>query len=59
MNEHEQRYAELWVTCQRCSGSLHQDVLCTSSDCPIYYSRVKTRRDLEVALTALDGFAAW
>ena len=59
VNEHEQRYAELWVTCQRCSGSLHQDVLCTSSDCPIYYSRVKTRRDLEVALSSLEGFAAW
>lgn len=27
----------LWSQCQRCQGSLHQDVLCTSRDCPIFY----------------------
>lgn len=33
----------LWTQCQRCQGSLHQDVLCTSRDCPIFYRRKKVR----------------
>ncbi|XP_015419485.1 PREDICTED: DNA polymerase delta catalytic subunit [Myotis davidii] len=33
--------------CQRCQGSLHEDVICTSRDCPIFYMRKKVRKDLE------------
>ncbi len=25
----EQKFSRLWSQCQRCQGSLHQDVLCT------------------------------
>lgn len=35
--ELEAQYGALWTACQRCQGSLHQDVLCTSRDCPIFY----------------------
>ena len=33
----EKNYSDLWTQCQRCQGSLHQDVLCQSRDCPIFY----------------------
>ena len=41
--ELEAAYGALWTQCQRCQGSLHQDVLCTSRDCPIFYRRKKVR----------------
>ncbi|UPQ97335.1 catalytic subunit of DNA polymerase delta [Chloropicon primus] len=42
----EAGFNRLWTQCQRCSGSLHQDVLCTARDCPIFYRRKKTQVDL-------------
>ena len=32
VNEAEEKFSRLWTQCQRCQGSLHQDVLCTSRD---------------------------
>jgi len=46
----------LWTQCQRCQGSLHQDVLCTSRDCPIFYRRKKVQKDLLEAETTLKRF---
>ncbi|CAI9161254.1 unnamed protein product [Rangifer tarandus platyrhynchus] len=43
----EERFSRLWTQCQRCQGSLHEDVICTSRDCPIFYMRKKVRKDLE------------
>ncbi|KAJ3583701.1 hypothetical protein NHX12_015815 [Muraenolepis orangiensis] len=43
----EERFSRLWTQCQRCQGSLHEDVLCTSRDCPIFYMRKKVQKDLE------------
>ena len=31
LNVLEERFARLWTQCQRCQGSLHEDVLCTRS----------------------------
>lgn len=45
-NKLESRFNELWTQCQRCQGSFHQDVLCTSKDCPIYYMRMKVQKDI-------------
>jgi len=42
----EQRFSRLWTQCQRCQGSLHEEVLCTSRDCPIFYLRKKIQIDL-------------
>ncbi|KAJ3576454.1 hypothetical protein NP233_g410 [Leucocoprinus birnbaumii] len=50
------RFARLWTQCQRCQGSLHQDVLCTSKDCPIFYMRKKAQKDVEDANTVLERF---
>lgn len=49
----EDRYARLWTQCQRCQGSVIQDVLCTSRDCPIFYMRKKTQKDMQ-ELVKLD-----
>jgi DNA polymerase delta subunit 1 len=43
----EIKYARLWTQCQRCQGSLHQDVLCTSKDCPIFYMRKKVQKETQ------------
>lgn len=37
VNDLEAQFSALWTQCQRCQGSLHQDVLCRSRDCPIFY----------------------
>lgn len=42
----EEKFSKLWTQCQRCQGSLHEDVLCTSRDCPIFYMRKKVQKDL-------------
>ncbi|KAL5492332.1 POL3 [Sanghuangporus weigelae] len=49
-------FSRLWTQCQRCQGSLHQDVLCTSKDCPIFYMRKKAQKDVEDAVAVLDRF---
>ncbi|KAJ7460613.1 DNA polymerase family B-domain-containing protein [Mycena latifolia] len=50
------RFSRLWTQCQRCQGSLHQDVLCTSKDCPIFYMRKKAQKDVEDATSVLERF---
>ncbi|KAF5362060.1 hypothetical protein D9756_002601 [Leucocoprinus leucothites] len=55
-SELQVRFARLWTQCQRCQGSLHQDVLCTSKDCPIFYMRKKAQKDVEDANGVLERF---
>ncbi|KAJ7576846.1 DNA polymerase family B-domain-containing protein [Mycena floridula] len=50
------RFSRFWTQCQRCQGSLHQDVLCTSKDCPIFYMRKKAQKDVEDANSVLERF---
>ena len=57
VREHEELFTRVWTQCQRCQGSLHQDVLCTSKDCPIFYRRTKVQKDLNEAQKALDDFS--
>ncbi|GBG84624.1 hypothetical protein CBR_g38906 [Chara braunii] len=52
----EETFGRLWTQCQRCQGSLHQDVLCTSRDCPIFYRRKKAQKDLAEADAQLSRF---
>jgi len=42
----EDQFSQAWTQCQRCQGSVHQTVLCTSRDCPIFYRRMKIKKDL-------------
>ncbi len=59
LNLFEKNYADLWVQCQRCQGSLHQDILCQSRDCPIFYRRVKAQKNLKDAQGIIDKFMDW
>ncbi|XP_051632646.1 DNA polymerase delta catalytic subunit, partial [Manacus candei] len=52
----ERSFSRLWTQCQRCQGSLLQDVLCTSRDCPIFYMRRKVQKDLEAQQELLRRF---
>ncbi|SGZ50912.1 CIC11C00000003469 [Sungouiella intermedia] len=45
MNYLENKFSRLWTECQRCQGSLHQEVLCSNNDCPIFYMRKKAQKD--------------
>lgn len=60
----EIRFGRLWTQCQRCQGSLHNEVICSSKDCPIFYMRMKAKKDVEDAGKELTRFdfdagAAW
>lgn len=46
MNQLEENFSKLWTECQRCQGSLHQEVLCSNKDCPIFYMRKKCQKDV-------------
>ncbi|KAF7284558.1 hypothetical protein GWI33_021941 [Rhynchophorus ferrugineus] len=52
----EDRFAELFTECQRCQGSLHEEILCTSRDCPIFYIRKKVQMELENSSTKIARF---
>lgn len=52
----EDKFAELFTQCQRCQGSLHEEILCTSRDCPIFYIRTKVQMDLETSRNKIKKF---
>ena len=54
--ELEVRFARLWTQCQRCQGSMHNEVICSSRDCPIFYMRMKSKKDVEDAGKELGRF---
>ncbi len=53
----EKQFHKLWAQCQRCQGSLTQQVLCSNRDCPIFYKRTKVRKDLQEAQKLLQQFS--
>lgn len=56
LRTYERVFSEAWATCQRCQGSLHQEVLCSNDICPLYFRRKKVQKDLAEAQSALDRF---
>ncbi|VDD80869.1 unnamed protein product [Mesocestoides corti] len=52
----EARFARLWTECQRCQGSVHEQVICTSRDCPIFYMRTKVQADLDEHVDVIKRF---
>lgn len=52
----EVRFGRLWTQCQRCQGSMHCEVICSSRDCPIFYMRMKAKKDVEDAGKELGRF---
>nr|XP_019534411.2 DNA polymerase delta catalytic subunit [Aedes albopictus] len=57
----EDRFCRLWTQCQRCQGSLHEEVICTSRDCPIFYMRTKIKMELDTQQkrVARFGVPSW
>ncbi|KAH7318613.1 DNA polymerase delta, catalytic subunit [Stachybotrys elegans] len=58
----EVRFGRLWTQCQRCQGSMHCEVICSSKDCPIFYMRMKAKKDIEDAgkeLVRFDAAELW
>ena len=56
MNNKERNYADLWSQCQRCQGSILQDIICQNRDCPIFYRRFKVKKDLKNMKEIMDRF---
>lgn len=56
VSELEVRFGRLWTQCQRCQGSMHNEVICSSKDCPIFYMRMKAKKDVTDAGRELDRF---
>ena len=52
----EEKFQSMWVQCQQCQGSLHQDVICTNNDCSIYYMRKKAQKDLTDQVKIVQRF---
>jgi DNA polymerase delta subunit 1 len=56
VSELEVKFARLWTQCQRCQGSVHNEVICSSRDCPIFYMRRKVIKDVEDSGKELQRF---
>ncbi|XP_018024640.2 DNA polymerase delta catalytic subunit-like [Hyalella azteca] len=54
----ESKFNRLWTQCQRCQGSLHEEVICTSRDCPIFYMRKKVQLELTDQDKIVERFGA-
>uniref|UniRef100_A0A1B0GNL4 DNA polymerase n=1 Tax=Phlebotomus papatasi TaxID=29031 RepID=A0A1B0GNL4_PHLPP len=52
----EEKFGRLWTECQHCQESLHEEVICTSKDCPIFYMRSKVRMDLDTQVKRVKRF---
>ncbi|RWS28033.1 DNA polymerase delta catalytic subunit-like protein [Leptotrombidium deliense] len=56
--ELEMKFNKLWTQCQRCSGTLQEEVICTSRDCPIFYMRKKVMKELDDVEAVIRRFGA-
>lgn len=55
-NHFEGVFSQVWTQCQQCQGSLTQEVICSSRDCPVFYLRKKAQKDLWDQQELLDRF---
>lgn len=55
-NQYLNIFIDLWTQCQRCQGSLIQDVICQNKDCPIFYKRIKIQKELKECSDKLARF---
>ena len=56
LNNNERLYCDLWTQCQRCQGFTMQEIICQNKDCPIFYRRMKVKKDLLVNKERIDRF---
>ncbi|KAI1289615.1 DNA polymerase delta catalytic subunit [Halotydeus destructor] len=61
LNELETKFGKLWTQCQRCQGNVHDEVICTSRDCPIFYMRKKSQKNVSDQENIIKRFgeASW
>lgn len=52
----QEKFSRLWTECQRCQGSLHEEVLCTNRDCTIFYMRKKMGIELDAQEKTISRF---
>ncbi|CAD5221225.1 unnamed protein product [Bursaphelenchus okinawaensis] len=52
----EHKYSRLWTECQNCANDFTNEVVCASSDCPIFWLREKARSDMAERREVLDKF---
>jgi len=53
-NEKTRVFNECWVQCQRCQGSVVNEVLCVNRICPIWYRRTKIKKELNAMQSKMD-----
>ncbi|KAF9763618.1 DNA polymerase delta catalytic subunit [Nosema granulosis] len=46
VEEKKEAYSDCWTECQRCQGSLKDDILCENRDCTIFYRRTRVKKEL-------------
>lgn len=46
VEEKKESFSECWTECQRCQGSLQDDILCENRDCTIFYRRTRVKKEL-------------
>lgn len=52
----EMEFSRLWTCCQRCQGSLTQEVLCSNQDCPIFFRRKRAQKDAQDSAKTMQRF---
>ena len=50
----QEEFGRLWSQCQRCMGNMHQDVICSSRDCPLFYRRTQVKYTMTELQKKLD-----
>jgi DNA polymerase delta subunit 1 len=56
VRQKEMEVSRLWTQCQQCQGNVHLEVICVANDCPIFYKRVKARKELAESQKTLQQF---
>lgn len=54
LNEKEILYSKCWTECQRCQGSIIDEVLCVNRVCPIFFMRSKVKIDMKDVKSKFD-----
>lgn len=52
----ETNFSRLWSECQRCDGSLFNEVKCTNTDCNIYFRRMKMKKEAQIVYQQYQKF---
>lgn len=54
LDERARRFNVCWTECQRCQGSVINEVLCVNRVCPIFYMRTKVKKEIIPLSTKLE-----